>query len=443
MQLEEGVAEPKAPLRRKRRSEGSDNAPGAGSPQPVKRPKVSQQDSAPSQAGARPRRSPATGDPGPAAACSTPSTPHSATPGPLERTASSPTTLLRPGSASRNVQKLHLGASVADNTDVSPSKRALAICDHVCPAPSSEPGRELVIPSMGILSFVTLLRSAGLMKDSDLSAYSQDMVRESALDKEFSDAMALCMKLIAMAILRYSDFSLPEVLPGVTIDGELANKRFLVPYGQLKVGKRLGHKLDAASTQIRINEISADIIKSQQHMDLEKDLKIGFVGTGNNGMDSCIVLVEAADSKRAWAISIQSKQDTSATVTYDTCRGILESMQCDLKATHKLPQLQGHWQSWHSSSKGASKGNSNGKGGSKSGAFPGGSPSAEGWDESDPQQRVIYAYVSDRLFSKEQDAVRRELLERGHPWMRRVVILCKWKQVAWYTRTGALLRYIR
>ena len=187
----------------------------------------------------------ATGTSGPAAACSTPSTPRSATPGPLERTTSSPTTLLRPGSASRSVQKLPLGVSVADNTDIFPSKQALAICDHVCTAPSSEPGRELVIPSMGILSFVMLLRSAGLTKDSDLSACSEDMVRESALDKEFSVAMALCMKLIAMAILRYSDFSLPEVLPGVTIDEELAKKRFLVPYGQLNVGKRLGHKLDA------------------------------------------------------------------------------------------------------------------------------------------------------------------------------------------------------
>ena len=27
--------------------------------------------------------------------------------------------------------------------------------------------------------------------------------------------------------------------------------------------------------------------------------------------------------------------------------------------------------------------------------------------------------------------------------MRRVVIVCKQEQVSWYTRTGALLRYIR
>jgi hypothetical protein len=65
------------------------------------------------------------------------------------------------------------------------------------------------------------------------------------------------------------------------------------------------------------------------------------------------------------------------------------------------------------------------------------------WDEEDPQQRVIYAYVSDRLFSQKQEDVRKGLVKAGHPWMQRLIILCQGEQVAWHARTGALLRYIR
>ena len=246
---------------------------------------------------------------------------------------------------------------------------------------------------------------------------------------------------MAMAMLGYSSFSLSEVCPGAFMDKHIAQKRFLVPFGQLSINKgvRLGIKISAAETKARINEIASAITDSQQHRDLKRELSIGFVGSGNDGKDSCIVFVEAEDTARAWSISIQSKQDTSATPSYDTCRGILESMQSDLAATHKLPQLQHKWQTWHCS-KDASTGKSRSKG---SMALPEGVPSAEGWDESDWQQRVIYAYVSDRLFSRKQETVRMELLERSHPWMSRILILCKWEQAAWHSRTGALLRYLR
>ena len=48
---------------------------------------------------------------------------------------------------------------------------------------------------MSIMAFAELMRQTNLMRDDDLSLFSDQMVRESALDKEFVDTMSLCMKL--------------------------------------------------------------------------------------------------------------------------------------------------------------------------------------------------------------------------------------------------------
>ena len=324
-----------------------------------------------------------------------------------------------------------MGPSAAETAEVlTPSKLPLAIRNHMCPEPSAEPGHEPVVPSVGILVIATLLRMAGLFKDSDLHVYSALLDRESPLDKEISDANALCLKLMALALLGHTTFTLEDVCPGLPIAEKLRTKRFLVPYGMLSAGKgvRQGDKLTEDELKEKIDSIRQAIIASQDSKDLGPELSIGGVGTGNDGKDAFIVLVEADGEKRAWCLCVQSKQDIGRKPSYDTCRSIFRTMCLDLKGSHRLLGLQGSWATWHDG---------------KSDSMPAGSPSTEQWDEADWRQRFIYAYVSDRLFSSAQASVRSELMSRGHPWMERVLVLCKGEQSAWYGRTGALLRTLR
>ena len=312
-----------------------------------------------------------------------------------------------------------MGLSIAQPPeDFAPSRWALDISNHLCPAPSATPGHEPLVPSMGILPVATLLRSAHLFQDTKLSMYSALLVREaSPMDKEITDAMAICLKLLAMAILGRLTLTLGELLPGVPLDPEIAEIKFLVPYGQLSVGEgmRIGEQISKDEMQQRMESIRKQIVNSQAAEDLEAPLSIGFARTGNLGNNSCIVFVEAQNEQRAWLMSVQSKQHTGRLPSYDTCRAILRSMHADLKATHRLPELKGQWQTWHSEKPAPSKNpDTMPKGASSS------QQQSQQWDSSDWQQRVIYAYVSDRLFSNAQDLVRQELLARGHPWMRRV-----------------------
>ena len=390
--------------------------------------KRSRLDSAPPQPSVQARSMHAADSPG----LSTPSTPLPArADSPMNRTASAPVPVMGAGSSSRMVQMSPVGPSAAEAAEtLTPSKLPLAIQAHMCPEPSAQPGHEPVVPSLGILVIATLLRMAGLFKDSSLHVYSALLDRESALDKEISDANALCLKIMALALLGHMTFSLEELCPGLPIAENLRKKRFLVPYGMLSAGKgvRQGEKISADELKAKIEEIRAAIISSQESRDLSPELSIGSIGTGNDGKDAFIVLVEADGERLAWCLCVQSKQDTGRKPSYDTCRAIFQTMHLDVKGTHRLLELQGSWATWHES---------------KRDKMPACSPSAQQWDETDWRQRFIYAYVSDRLFSSAQASVRSDLIDRGHPWMERVMILCKGEQKAWYGRTGSLLRTMR
>ena len=422
-----------------------DSTPSPTTAQPSKRQKVSQS-ATPYQAM---QHDSAAASTAPEALLQTPSSSQPSAVTPSQRFShASPTTYVRHGSASRTVQKMDVGLSEADTTGIiSPSNRAIAIGKYVCPPPSSQPGFERVVPSMGLLAFITLLRYSRRMRDTQLSLYSAEMVRESALDKEFSDAMAICLKLLAMALLGWTEFTLPQLLPGVYLDPSLRDKKFLVPYGkQLHAGMRLAQKPSPADVKAMTAEQREAIIASAQKRDFEAEVQIGFVGTGNDGVDSQITLVEATADHRAWALSIQSKQDLAAVKTYETCPEMLDSMQSDCGDLYKLPQLHPEWVEWHSKPKSSSRGDEKGKaaqGSRTSKPLPACSPSTQTWDEDDPEQRVIYAYVSDRLFSSKQEALREKLLQAGHPWIQRMIILCHGDHAAWYARTGALLRFLR
>ena len=73
--------------------------------------------------------------------------------------------------------------------------------------------------------------------------------------------------------------------------------------------------------------VSAGNCGSTQHKELKQVLQIGFVGTGNNGIDSLVVLVEATADHRAWALSVLSKQDLGASKTYKTCPDMPDFME--------------------------------------------------------------------------------------------------------------------
>lgn len=82
-------------------------------------------------------------------------------------------------------------------------------------------------------------------------------------------------------------------------------------------------------------------------------------------------------------------------------------MELELSATHSLPTLQPVWMTWQK------KGSAD---------LPECNPSEQSWDESAQDQRLIYAYVSsDKLFTETQEDIRQALLQRGHPWMQRLL----------------------
>ena len=353
--------------------------------------------------------------------------------------APSPTSILGVA-GSGTVQRLPVGLCEAGGKGLTPARLAMAVVDHMCPEPTRAPGKEGVQPSMGVLAFITLLQETEFMRGEELSVFSPELIRESASDREFADAMAPCFKIEMLSTVGRRTFKLPELFPGLEIEPHLAEKDFIVPPGRLSAGegRRDAHALSKAQTwetmeQIRLATVAAaNRLASSPGDSVAADaLEIGFVGVGNRGKDSMLVFVEAEDSSRAWGLVVQSKQSLAAQQGYETVRGILRAMRSDLKDSHSLPTLHDEWLAWQNRESACDE-------------FPESSPSDEDWDEAAWDQRVIYGYVScDKLFTEQQEEIRKELMLRKHPWMRRVLIVSHNEQACWHSRTGALLRYIR
>ncbi|BDA44297.1 hypothetical protein COCOBI_05-4810 [Coccomyxa sp. Obi] len=331
----------------------------------------------------------------------------------------------------RSVQRFPVGICEVDLTAISPSKVAIAVGDHLSPVPSAEPGNEPVRASMGLLTFITLLRELGLMRDEDLSPFSDHLVRESALDKEYTDVMAICLRLEALAALGQRTVKLKDLFHGIPLDPQLAAMDFLVPVGKLSVGPREASKLSTEDIERFIKqkgeEIQASVDGDYSKMCCQ-DLRIGFVGPGNSGEDTGLVLVQA-DTRQAYCLVVSSKQHIGAKQEYETLRGILWEMHKDLYGSFCLPQLSETWAAW------PAKGNDK--------ELPAEQPAKAAWDSSRWEGRVIYAFVSDRVFSSVQQEVREQLIERGHPYIERLLIASRTDAKAWYSRSGALVRGIR
>ena len=215
-----------------------------------------------------------------------------------------------------------------------------------------------------------------------------------------------------------------------------------MPPGRLSAGQgqRDAHALDWDQVRKTVESIHSAVVAAWTRLEAGDDnvstegLEIGFVGVGNRGKDSLLVLVEAGDMSRAWGLVVQTKQCLAAEDEYETVSGILKAMHSDLKDTHTLPQLPTDWVTWQKQARAGA-------------ALPEVDPSGAAWDEDDCDQRVIYGFISDRLFSDQQENIRQKLVSRQHPWntalMRRVLIVSQYEQACWHSRTGALLRYIR
>lgn len=348
---------------------------------------------------------------------------------------------------SGTVRRRPVGLSIEDVESGTPSRLAMLCVDHICPQPTAQPGLEFVQPTMPVLVFIELLRAAQLIRDDELSAYSEEMVRESALYKEFADPMAPCNKLELLATLGRRTFTLRELfadLPMDAMDEELREKEFLVPPGRLSAGQgqRDANGLSRDELCLETERIRAGIVSAVAQLDspdadsiAPQRLEIGLVGVGNKGKDSMLVLVEAQNTSRAWGLVVQSKQSLAATTKDDKVPSILESMFSDLKGTHTLPQLHADWVKWQDT-----------PGENPSDTMPTAPCSASDastWDDAAPDQRVIYAYVSDKLFDHDQEDIRKQLVYRQHPWLRRLLIVSHAEQECWYSRAGALLRSIR
>ena len=326
----------------------------------------------------------------------------------------------------------------------SPGKAALLDDNMSSGKPSASPELESVRLSVAPLVLLYMLKELGLMDPSELSVFSSHVGRESPADKEVVDAMMLAIKLEAYAACGTDKVSLQELLRGLRIPVPAAGKRFLVPRGHLTVapeGRRQASRLKPQQVADKIEECRKNILLSRTAAGSragQEDwptITIGFVGVGNHGEDSLVVLVD--ESEEAWPVIVQSKQTTQR--KYETVRGVLDNLQRDLSSTFDLPQLQprarADWQK-----------------------KPDAEPPAVACEQPNSHaaqmhgatvgrrllsfEHVLYVYVSDGAFTRTQDRIFQRALSDGHPWLTHVTVVSYREAACYYTRIGELKRNI-
>lgn len=327
---------------------------------------------------------------------------------------------------------------------VSPSKAALVDERMSCAQPSNVPSAEPVHVSISPLVLQYMLEQLSLSQPEDLTVFSAHVDRESAQDKEFVDAGMLALKLLGFHILGHDKVTLQELLPGIPIPAVAKGVKFLVPHGHniraAPGGRRQDKWLTPSEVETKIEECRNSIIRSRTTAagarGGQEDIIIGFVGVGNKGMDSMVVLVD--EHGQAWALVVQSKQVQSRRVKHETVRRVLANMQTDLCKTFHLPVLPRSWKTWHSQKKAKAP------------------PQAPCTQLSSQQQqqasiqattsgllpfdRVLYVYVTDGSFSGPQNGIFGQVLERDHPWLKRVMLISSHDSQSYYSRVGALKR---
>ncbi|CAL8471273.1 g10815 [Coccomyxa elongata] len=305
--------------------------------------------------------------------------------------------------------------------------------------------------SVSPLALLYMLKELGLMDPSELSVVSSHVARESPADEEVVDAMMLVVNLEAYAACGTDKVSLPELLRGLRIPVPAAGKRFLVPCGHLTVapeGRHQASRLQPQQVAAKIEECRKEILRSRSTaagsgagQEDWPTVTIGFVGVGNRGEDSLVVLVD--ESEEAWPVIIQSKQTTQQ--KYETVRGVLDNLQRDLSGTFDLPQVQPDaWAEWQE------------KPWAKNEEPPAVACEQPGSHLQRAAQvheaavdstllsfeRVLYVYVSDGAFTSTQDRIFRQVLSAGHPWLMHVTVVSYREAACYYTRIGDLKRSI-
>ena len=121
--------------------------------------------------------------------------------------------------------------------------------------------------------------------------------------------MFVCSKMDALAALGHKSFSLPDILPNLCMDKQLAKRRFVPPVVRLSAGKdmRKAHKLYGPRTTKLAKRIGQDILSGWERRHVHAELEVGFAGQGSNSNDILIILVEEATPNRAWVLNIRSK----------------------------------------------------------------------------------------------------------------------------------------
>eukprot|EP00243_Klebsormidium_subtile_P000145 TRINITY_DN10231_c0_g6_i1.p1 TRINITY_DN10231_c0_g6~~TRINITY_DN10231_c0_g6_i1.p1 ORF type:complete len:862 (+),score=122.26 TRINITY_DN10231_c0_g6_i1:277-2586(+) len=455
----------------------------------------------------------------------------------------------------RDETGLLASVTIESGKNISPAKLGTVMKHALCPEPTTEPGQEPVHVTMGFFLFSLLLERMELIRDEDLSVFSESMIRESSLDKENTDIMAIALKLQALHLLGERTFGLKAAFPGLRVPADVRSKRFLVPPGPLTAGEggRVNAQVSKEELLAKVAEIAR---KTRERVNSGRwgtdSLDIGLVGPGNFGWDAFVVLLEDSPSRDPWVLFTESKQETSPKPGYATLKDVLRNLESDLRDTpYGPPSLPSEWVQWLNDGKeeqaqtggshaekanvpggraeqtlGVGKGGRKGvkrigeelpasSGGKKAGKLSkkasvpvmglgkeekkrakrkeGEEPLASGGEIQAPKRRkeeeldldargkgrehtqgddlapgdmagkgaklreadklpdqafgseswtsnVIYIYVSDRRFSQRQLDLLRKVEEKGHPWLRRLIIVSKESQNSWYSRIGALGR---
>ena len=329
----------------------------------------------------------------------------------------------------------------------SPGRAALLDNSMSCGKPSNSVGWDSVHLSVSPLVLHYMLKEAGLMDPSELSVLSSHVDRGVSADKQVVDAMMLAIKLEAYAACGTDKVTLQELLRGPRIPVVAAGKRFLVPRGHLTVAAegqaQASRRLEPQQVAAKIEECRKEILRSRNTaagsgagQEDWPTVTIGFVGVGNHGEHSLVVLVD--EDEEAWPVIVQSKQ--TAERKYETVRGVLDN----LSSIFDLPQLQPRaWADWQK----------------QPWATMDEEPPAVACEQPGSRlqtaaqmhgsavdsrllsfEHVLHVHVSDGAFTGMQDWFFDKVLGAGHPWLTHMAIVSYRQAACYYKRIGDLKR---
>ena len=257
--------------------------------------------------------------------------------------------------------------------------------------------------SMSPLVVAELLRDLKLVDDYFSDVIDALMMQDASLERAFSDARMLALRLEAYRLQKEKIVELQCLLPELYLprplimESAINARRFLVPQGHLKILEaQCTPRLTPAQLKGMVQDIKRATLASMQAQESAlqgEQVVVGSTGVGSKGALSMLVFLD--DRQMPWIFFIHTQQPGDNEVK--TMKDVLCHLEDDLKELIALPELSPPaWKAWHQTAD----------------ELPTEvlqAQSASGTEESAklPFDRVVYMYVSNSMFpSCENQALR-------------------------------------